>query len=268
MKLYMPCRRRCVLPTLLMALPLLAVVDLPALWQMEHRRKLQGSPPAPIPVVAPPSPSPLPVGGRSPPAPVSTPALPPNGSGSMGKVAVLIIGQLRGYFQETEKNMHFLIDPLKRDFGQVRQLVPVSSHNTLRLFYSSMDRSFCARASVGARCHPVAALVITGGHIHVHRQAKWSTHEEQEGRRDPPSVGARVYLAHDVSAHDPMLQRRPQPRKKARDALRLVGSHPSRPDHLRERSCRFCAGWRADRHCLRAFATDRTWLQVCQQRSC
>jgi len=37
----------------------------------------------------------------------------------LGKVAVLIIGQLRGYFQSTEKTQQFLIDPLKRDFGQV-----------------------------------------------------------------------------------------------------------------------------------------------------
>lgn len=119
----------------------------------QQRRQLQGSPPAPIPAagappapvpIAPPAPvpalpSPLQVleatrSGVAPnallapplaaapdaaPVPVSTAVAVPNGAGGLGKVAVLIIGQLRGYFQSTEKTQQFLIDPLKRDFGQV-----------------------------------------------------------------------------------------------------------------------------------------------------
>eukprot|EP01044_Picomonas_judraskeda_P035072 COSAG03_NODE_14835_length_450_cov_1.005698_1_plen_125_part_10 len=123
--------RLLLLPVLLLAV--LAV--LPMLREAAPRRQLQGVPPAPIPVPIAPPPAPLPLSGATAPPPPPPPVAPPppatavavaNGAGGLGKVAVLLIGQLRGYFQESEKKMHFLIAPLRRDFDQVRQLLPLS----------------------------------------------------------------------------------------------------------------------------------------------
>jgi hypothetical protein len=162
MELYSRGRR---LPLALLALALLTAPPILRMASgPTDERRLQGSPPAPIPPPpAPPSPTPLqaleasrptasanslgpfpdpvpvppavpaaaaPAPAAAPPpvasAAASTAVAVPNGSGGLGKVAVLIIGQLRGYFQSTEKTMHFLTEPLRRDFSQVRHCVVAS----------------------------------------------------------------------------------------------------------------------------------------------
>ena len=80
-------------------------------------------------------------------------------------MAVLFIGQLRGYLQETDKKIHFLIDPLKRDFGQVRQgiaVLPLPSRAAACIWFSQPPSALVY----------VYRILITGV-AHVPDARKW-----------------------------------------------------------------------------------------------
>ena len=51
----------------------------------------------------------------------------------LGAVAVLIIGQLRGYFASTEMTQHFMIDPLVRDFQTVHVYMCLDAPNAAKM---------------------------------------------------------------------------------------------------------------------------------------